>query len=183
MYRNLGGQSTAERGGSEMVTISEYGNVLVNYEQPVEEAVRTALDRTDGDGLYVGTRVDHGIHSGNFKTERRGVASVKVELIHFDQHLYDLDVLGVIDRRGYRPAELHELLALSKKFPNLSLDFPLVELGSKMEEWNGGWRHYVVSMDRNVRGRCFQLTETGYGWYRLCRFAIVKKTPEEMKSK
>ena len=37
---------------------------------------------------------------------------------------------------GYRPAELHELLAFGEKYPKLELEFPIVALGSVWPGWN-----------------------------------------------
>ena len=56
----------------------------------------------------------------------------KVTLIYFGSNEYMSDgaVLGAIDRAGYRPATIFELLALVTTHPDLETKFEIVALGS-----------------------------------------------------
>jgi len=131
--------------------------------------------RTVEDGVKAGRYdwVNSDITSRNFPTQRKGTAEVAVVLINFNRYVSTDEALRELDRMGYRPAELHELLALGEKYPEVQLNFPIVALGSV---WHGrlGCR-FVPYLGRVGSKRTLSLGWVGDGWSEVCRFAAVRK--------
>lgn len=137
--------------------------VTVDYGMNVEDAVR--LGRYDW--------VNENITSRNFPTKRRGTAEVVVELIHLERYVSTEGALRELDKMGYRPAELHELLAFGEKYPDVQREFPVVAPGS-VWQYPGGARG-VPCLFRHGSGRSLRLDWVGLDWGGLCRFAAVRK--------
>lgn len=108
----------------------------------------------------------------NFPTKRTGKAEMDVELFHFDrnisQNISSEDAIKEMDEAGYRPAELHELLAFGAKYQNTQREFPIVALGLY------GNRH-AAYLYRFGSKRSLNLGNFGGGWAVNCRFAAVRK--------
>ncbi|MDP2946269.1 MAG: hypothetical protein Q8N61_02345 [bacterium] len=135
----------------------------VNYDLPVEGAVKLGqYDWANGD-----------ITGKNFPTTRTGKAEVVVELIHFNRVISTKDAQRELDQRGYRPAELHELLAFGEKYPELQRQFPIVAPGSVWQYRVGDRR--VPYLRRHGSRRSLNLSWIGHDWHELCRFAAVRK--------
>ena len=135
----------------------------VDYGRSVEDGVRA--------GRYDWANSD--ITSCNFLTKRKGMAEISVEIINFARYISTDGVLRELDRMGYRPAELHELLAFGEKYPDVQREFPIVALGSV-------WRHRygdrgVPYLRRHGSGRPLNLHWVEDGWREFCRFAAVRK--------
>src|SRR3989344_3188999 len=137
--------------------------LVVNYGISVEDAVEA--------GRYDWTNSD--ITSRNFPTERNGTAEVAVELIHFNRHVSTDEALRELDRMGYRPAELHELLAFGEKHPEVQREFPVVALGSVWRGRDG--RRVVPGLDGGGSERYLRLGWFGSDWGGLYRCAAVRK--------
>ena len=137
--------------------------VTVNYGLSVEDAVK--LGRYDW--------VNSDIASKDFPTERKGADKVAVELIHFNHYISTKNALNELDKMGYRPAELHELLAFGAKHPDVQREFPIAALGSVWRFRSG--RRGVPCLDGYGSERLLHLRWLGDGWYELCRFAAVRK--------
>lgn len=137
----------------------------VNYGMSVEDAVKL--------GRYYWANPD--ITSRNFPTKRTGTAEIVivVEFIHFDRMLSTAEALRELDRMGYRPAELHELLAFGEKYPDVQCKFPIVALGSIWQD-RDGYRYasylYVDGLKRSLN-----LFLIKNDWHDLYRFAAVRK--------
>lgn len=99
--------------------------VSVDYEMSVEELVRL--------GQY--HWASNEITSENFSTKRSGTVEVVVELVHFNRAILFDQARRELDCMGYRPAELHELLAFGKKYPDIQRKFPIVALGRASYRW------------------------------------------------
>lgn len=138
--------------------------LFVNYGMSIEDAVK--LGRYDW--------AHDGITSKNFPTKRVGTANVVVELVHFNRSISTEDALREFDRMGYRPAELHEGLALGEAHPDLQREFSIVILGSVWQNhWNGS--RVVPCLSRHGSKRSLSLGWIEYGWNESYRFAIVRK--------
>lgn len=136
--------------------------ISVDYGMSIEELVRL--------GYY--DWLDRNITSEHFPTSRTGKAEIAVELIHFDRIINSNEALRELDKMGYRPAELHELLVFGAKYPNVQRKFIIVALGSV---WQNPYdcRH-VAYLDRYGSKRLLDLHLFGHVWW-LCRFAAVRK--------
>ncbi len=137
--------------------------ISVNYDLSVEAAVKL--------GRYDWTNSD--IADKNFPTTRTGKAEVAVELIHFNRVISIKDALSELDKMGYRPAELHELLALGEKYPDVQREFPIVALGSVWQDLFGD--RYVPYLDRHGSKRDLYLNWIEVDWNEFFRFAAVRK--------
>ncbi len=140
------------------------GNALitVNYGLSVEDAVEI--------GRYDWANND--ITSKNFPTTQTGKAEVVLEPIHFNCYISTKDAPLKLDRMGYRPAELHELLAFGEKYQNVQREFPIVALGSVWHQ-RGGRR--VPCLYGDSSGRVLGLLWVGRAWPKISRFAAVCK--------
>ncbi|MDP3729825.1 MAG: hypothetical protein Q8R26_03740 [bacterium] len=141
--------------------------------------------------LSVESLVEHGrydwknrdIISDSFRTGRKGEANLSLELVHLNQEITSEEVLKELDKRGLRPAELHELLSFGIKYPEEQRKYPIVALGSVWRnlngvrgvaglvggggwhgDWRGGWRDLALYLD-----------DFGSRWRVNCRFAAVRK--------
>jgi hypothetical protein len=165
----------------------------IENQDSLRKALREALMPDDGkpaDNTYplsvdYGRSVENGVKAGcydvvnsditsrNFTTNRKGTAEVAVELVHFNRYVSTNEALRELNRMGYRPAELHELLAFGEKYPEVQREFPVVALGSV---WHGrdGCR-YVPYLDWFGSERYLDLFWIEFDWYEVCRFAAVRK--------
>ena len=139
--------------------------VIVIYGASVEEMVKL--------GQYGWSNED--ITSNNFPTNREGTIDVVVELIHFGLHAVTDEALRELDGMGYRPAELHELLAFGAKYPDIQREFPVVALGSVWQDPCGSHYAPVLFVDVDGSRRRLGLGLTEYGWASDFRFAAVRK--------
>jgi hypothetical protein len=141
----------------------DYGMNVEDYGMNVEEAVR--LGKYDW--------VNSSITSQNFPTTRKGKTELRMELIHFDRWISTRKALKGLDRRGYRPAELHELLTLGAQYPDLQREFPIVALASVWQSPNGNRK--APCLDGTIAGRNLDLCWLGKDWAGNWRFAAVRK--------
>ena len=138
-------------------------SVSVDFGMSVEDAVKLGrYDWANGD-----------INSRNFPTTRSGKEEVVAELVHFNRAIPTEDALRELNRQGYRPAELRELLAFGEKYPDVQREFPIVALGSVWQD-RGGDRG-VPYLYGGSSGRDLGLGWVGGDWFGICRFAAVRK--------
>ena len=137
--------------------------LFVNYDLSVEDIVKL--------GRYDWANSD--ITAKNFPTTRAGKAEVAVELIHFNCYVSTKNALSKLNRMGYRPAELHELLFFGEKYPNVQREFPIVALGSVWQFRYGN--RLVPYLYGNGSERNLCLNWVGGDWSEIYRFAAVRK--------
>ena len=145
--------------------------------KPVSDTYLISVDygRNVEDGVEAGRYhwANSNITSERFPTERKGTAKVEVKLIHFNWSVSTNKALRELDRMGYRPAELHELLALGEKYQEIQRKFPIVALGSVLRN------RCVLGLSGDNSRRYLNLylnlyiEEHHYG--ENCRFAAVCK--------
>lgn len=137
--------------------------LVVNYDESVETLVKR--------GKYDWT--NDSITSKNFPTKRTGTSEVVVELVYLNRAVSTDEALAELDRMGFRPAELKELLVLGAEQPELQREFPIVALGSVWQYPDGDRR--CAYLGRYADGRDLDLYWLGRDWYGHCRFAAVRK--------
>ena len=113
------------------------------------------------------------ITSDNFPSREVGTRESQIKLFHFGKIMGTDEVLGGIDRQGYRPIILKELLALGEKYPNLQRKFPIIGLGSVWRNSNGPY--CCPCLDGDGLERDLSLYWIGSRWDVICRFAAVRK--------
>ena len=137
--------------------------VTVNYDLSVEFLV--------ANGKY--SWVNNDITSKNFPTTRKGEVTLSLELVHLNQVLTSEEVLKELDKRGLRPAELHELLSFGAQYPEEQRKYPIVALGSVWQHWHD--YRYVPYLRWLGGGRVLSLGWIGRRWGEGCRFVAVSK--------
>ncbi len=138
-------------------------HLTVNYDQPVADAIAA--------GKYDWVNSD--ITQKNFPTKRSGQAEVEIELVHFNRAVSTKEVLVELDKRGLRPAELHELLSLGAKYPELQREFPIIGLASVLQRSYGSRSCPCLGRYGSERRLALDWLEIDWGVY--CRFAAVRK--------
>ena len=128
-------------------------------------------------GMNVEDRVEAGhydwvnfnITSELFPTERNGIAEIEIKLIHFNRIISTDEALCELDRMGYRPAELHELLAFGEKYQEIQREFPILSLGSVLRN------RCVPGLSGGNSRRYLNLFVEGHNCDKNCRFVAVRK--------
>jgi len=95
-------------------------SITVDYDRNIYSAI--------GDGNY-----DLVLYFEDFlayKPKKSGKANIEVGLICFESDLTTKEILDKIDKMGYQPAELFELLAVGAQYPELQKQFWIVALGT-----------------------------------------------------
>jgi hypothetical protein len=82
-------------------------------------------------------------------------------------------VIVEIDKAGYRPAKIEELLALGEAQPDLQRQFPIVALGSVWRDSDGS--RYVPYLSSSAAERGLSLHCFGRDWSGLYRFLGRRK--------
>ncbi len=98
---------------------------------------------------------------------------VSTKLFHFNRSISSTDATSEMDKAGYRPATLAELLALGEVNPELQKKFPIVALGSVWRDASDGRDVPVLDFDGNRRK--LYLVWFDDGWPDDCRFLGVCK--------
>lgn len=146
---------------------SEYENVAfpvtVNYDLSLTEMIAA--------GKYNWTNDD--ITAEHFPVSGSGQVEVNVELVHFNRVIESENALKELDKAGFRPATLAELLTFGAKYPDKQREFPIIALGSV---WRSrlGRRDVPVLWSRSYE-RDLHLAWFGHEWDEDCRFAAVRK--------
>lgn len=136
-------------------------HLFVNYGARIENAVE--LGRYD--------EVDEDITAENFRTRRTWKTNVLVELARFNRFISTEDVLKWLDKMCFRPAELHELLALCQTLPGAGDELLIVALGSIWQARVG-----CVCFQRHASWRALGISNwiMSYKWSKSCSFAFVR---------
>lgn len=144
-------------------TVGNYP-VVVDYTLSLEEAVKL--------GHY--GSVDGNIYEKNFPNNRSGKPFISIELLSFNRKISVDDVSKEIDKMGYRPADLRELLALGERYPNIQTEFPIVALGS-VSKHSLAEKCYVPGLSSCGRRTLVLYFLEGGHWEEIYRFAVVRK--------
>ncbi len=138
--------------------------IKVNYDLSVESLVINGKYDWKNDAIT----------GKNFPTTRKGEADLVLELVHFNKVLTSEEVLKELDKKGLRPAELHELLTFGEKYPDIQRQFPVIALGSLLRGWGGD--RGVPYLYRFGGERGLDLYYFDNRWIEFCRFAAVRKS-------
>ncbi len=142
---------------------SEVFPVTVDYSQSLAQMIVA--------GKYNWVNPD--ITQEHFPITASGTVELLPELVHFGKSMSTDDVLKELDRRGFRPTTLPELLAFGTKFPEKQREFPVVSLGSVWADSRGDRRVPVLDGYPSERG--LDLYWVGRDWHVDCRFLVARK--------
>lgn len=138
-------------------------HVVVDYSKSLQEMV--------SEGCY--DWVNNEITPEHFSVEGDGQQEKDIVLFHFGRYISSEDAIVEMEKEGYRPARIEDLLALGASQPEIQKQFPIVALGSV-------WRHpdghrHVSFLDWDGLGRRLYLAWFGLDWNDAWRFAAVRK--------
>lgn len=97
--------------------------IAVDYSRSLEEMIAA--------GQY--DSVNGNITPDHFPIRGQGKQEVDVTLFHFNRDMESALVIAEMDKAGYRPALIGELLALGESHPDLQREFPIIALGSRWQ--------------------------------------------------
>lgn len=116
--------------------------------------------------------VNDAITPERFSIVGNGKQLVEIALVHFGRAITSQVAIDEMDKEGYRPAIIAELLALGATHPELQRQFPVIALGSVAEV--DGIRR-VAYLDDWLDRRGLDLGWFAIEWVDRCRFAFVRK--------
>ncbi len=165
---------------SQMIELIEKSGVqsekVINHTDEIKLAVdyTKTIEQAIADGHYDWKNSD--INAKNFpiSPEMTGKkAEVSANLFHFNRDISSEDAISEMDKTGYRPATLMELLVLGFLFPELQRQFSIVALGSVWHDADG--YRLVPCLCAYGDGRELSLGWFDDGWGAPCRFLGVRK--------
>ncbi len=116
-------------------------------------------------------KVDFRITEANFPKTGTGEVQVSAELIHLNRFISRSEAISEIDRLGFRPATIHELLDFGSKYPHIQREFVIVALGSFCWDHTDLCVAYLSKFCSSLRG----LGVWRGSWYKDDRFLGVRK--------
>lgn len=141
-------------------------NLTIDYAKTVEQII--------ADGKYDWSNRD--VASKNFpiSTEMIGQKiEVSAKLFHFNLYISSDEAVSEMDKAGYRPATLMELLTFGILFPELQRQFPVAALGSIWSD--ARLIRFVPLLKAFDYGRELSLYWHDDGWLAYFRFLGVRK--------
>lgn len=136
--------------------------IIVDYDMGLKQAIEK--------GKY--DLVEEIFSQENFPIERKGRGEIEMEFIHFNRFTTTKEVFEKLDRIGYRPVNIMELLAFGEKYSEVQREFTIVALGSACETKKG---YYVPILHSFRSGRSLCTFGTMSIWHEDWRFAVVRK--------
>ncbi|MEI6836066.1 MAG: hypothetical protein WCK59_04495 [Candidatus Falkowbacteria bacterium] len=149
-----------------IIVVASEIELTVDYGRTLEQAI--------ADGNYDWNHGD--ISSENFPISPEMLGQkveIKTKLFRFNRDISSNDVISEMDKAGYRPATLMELLALGILFPELQRQFPIVALGY-VWHWARVGR-FVPFLYVNDYKRGLNLSFVAGDWGTRYRFLGVRK--------
>lgn len=138
-------------------------SVFVEYGRSVSDLVAAGnYDWKNGD-----------VNDKNFPNLQSGSHTTDIALVHLNRLASTEEILRELDRQGLKPADLHALLSLGAKYPDLQREFPIAALGSVWQGRDGD--RLVPYLGRSGSERDLSLCRTGNDWREYYRFAAVRK--------
>ena len=98
---------------------------------------------------------------------------ISTKLYHCSKNISSKNAIAEMDKDGYRPATLAELLVLGETKPELQRQAPIIALGSVWRKANDN--RNVPYLDGNDGKRKLYLSWLDIDWNAYCRFLAVRK--------
>lgn len=136
--------------------------ITVDYSLSLEQMIAA--------GKYDWSNSD--ITAKRFPLKGSGKSELEPKLFYFGQDMSSEKVIAEMDKEGFRPCTIEELLAIGEQHPELQRKFPMVALGS-VAELDGD--RSVAYLGRNDSKRKLRLHWFGPGWPDIYRFPAVRK--------
>jgi len=137
--------------------------IMVDYSRSLAEMIKA--------GNY--DWVNDDITADRFSVKGEGRQELIITLFHFNKTMSSDKVKSEMEKQGFRPAKVEELLALGEKYPDLQKEFPITALGSVWQNPHGN--HSVPSLYWPGVKRALALGWLEGGWSAGWRFAALCK--------
>lgn len=147
----------------DLVKVRPTFNIVVDYNRSLTQMIKA--------GNY--DWINDNITSKNFPLKGKGKHELTAVLFHFDRYIESDDAIAEMDKQGYRPATIEELLAFGEKYPELQKEFPIIALDSVWRVSRGDRRVPYLGWD-GLR-RCLGLRWFDSRWGANCRFLAFRK--------
>jgi hypothetical protein len=115
--------------------------------------------------------VNSGVTEGNFPVPEGFILGSEPKIFHFNCYLSSEAVIAEMNKDGYRPAMIWDLLDYGAKNPKEQRKYPIVALGSVAAVDD---RRFVACLGRGVSSLELGLDDFGAGWDDGCRFLAVR---------
>lgn len=138
-------------------------DIVVDYDQSLKEMIKA--------GGY--DYIDNDITAEHFPVEGEGEQKKTIILLHFNKIMTSDEVMAEMDKQGFRPAKIEDLLVLGKTEPELQRQFLIVALGSVWRDLHNG-RH-VSYLHWSGLGRYLNCHWFEDGWSASNRFVALRK--------
>ncbi len=112
--------------------------------------------------------VKSGITAENFSVDQTAKWDEETRLFHFDRSMFTDAVKAEMDKEGWKPASIWNLLFFGMENPELQRQFPIIALGSV-------WRGDVPELFRLGSLRVLSLDRIGSDWDDNSHFLAVRK--------
>ena len=101
--------------------------MAVNYSQSLDQMIKAGYCNWINDNITV----DH------FPIEGSGKQEKNFTLFHFDKTKTSEEVIAEMNKEGFSPAKIEDLLVLGESQPELQKQFPIIALGSVWRDSDG----------------------------------------------
>ncbi len=140
--------------------------IFVDYDMSLEAMIQA--------GHYEVVHTD--ITAKLFPLSGTGKVAFEHKLFHFNYNISSEDVIKKMNKQGFRPATIEELLAYGAALPEKQDRFPIIALGSIVEINNDEYNdRYVTSLGKGNSEYCLDLDWFDVVWSDSCRFLAVRK--------
>lgn len=102
------------------------------------------------------------------KGQKKRSLELEGVLFDFGRHIGYGEAIRLMERDGYRPARIEELLAFGAKYPKLQSQFSILALGSV-------WEDHVACLRKFTDKKAIKLEWVENYWDRRWRFLAVRK--------
>lgn len=160
VQRFLSGELVVE--GNLVTSTNPTYPITINYGLSLAEMIKV--------GKYDSVNSD--ITEKHFPVNGKGTNEVVTELVHFNRFIESDEVIQELDKRGFRPATIEELLAFGTKYPEMQKQFSIVALGSF---WQHLGRRHIPFLWCDSNERHLYLHWFEYRWRGNYRFLAVRK--------
>lgn len=143
--------------------VGEANRLFVDYTQPLADLIKDC--KFDW--------VNDNITEKHFLIIKHSNGEVEMKLFHFNRTISSDQAIQEMDKEGYRPAELPELLAYAKNNPDEQRKYPIVILGSVWRRFGDRRVPYLYS-DSDKRD--LNLYWYDNDWDSYYRFLAVRKS-------
>jgi hypothetical protein len=117
--------------------------------------------------------VNSDITEKNFPDKEDGDYEVEYRIFHFNRSISSESIMAEMEKEGFKPANILELLKLGEIQPNLQKEFPIVALDSNWIDQDDV--HNVLIIRSDCGRRILILNWLNYEWDERYRFLGVRK--------